>query len=62
VYSQIGEDLGFLPESFVQQAFLNEWANHSDAPAQLVAELSGALANAGIKVSTAEDQIADGGE
>lgn len=61
VYGQIGVDLGFLPESFVQQAFLNEWANHSDDPAQLVAHLSGALADAKIKVGTAEGPLAGDG-
>lgn len=56
IYSQIGEDLGFLPESFVQQAFLNEWANYSGDPARILADLASALAEAGIRVDTAGAQ------
>lgn len=50
VFSQIGEDLGYLAEMYVQQAFLNEWANFSGDPARLVDALSAALTEAGIKV------------
>lgn len=49
IFSQIGEDLGYLAETYVQQAFLNEWANYSGDPARLVSELSEALTEAGIK-------------
>lgn len=53
IFAQIGGDLGFLPESFVQQAFLNEWANSTDEPQQLVDQLADVLADAGV---TPEEQ------
>lgn len=62
IYSQIGEDLGFLPEAYVQQAFLNEWAIHSDEPAQLVADLDGPLTEAGIKVKRNEHEVENDSE
>lgn len=48
IFAQIGGDLGFLPESFVIQAFLNEWANTSDDAKDLVETLSDVLAEAGV--------------
>lgn len=50
VYAQIGADLGFLPEKFVQQAFLNEWANTSPEAADFVEQLRGVLREAGVAV------------
>lgn len=50
IFAQIGSDLGFLPESYVKQAFLNEWANATDDPAALVGSLSRVLSDAGLVV------------
>lgn len=50
VFAQMGEDLGFLPEAFVQQAFLNEWANSSESPKELVSKLTAVLDIAGVSV------------
>jgi predicted ATPase len=52
VYAQIGGDLGFLPEAYVQQAFFNEWANSTADPKRIVDALSNVLADVGITSST----------
>jgi ABC-type branched-subunit amino acid transport system ATPase component len=48
IYSQIGGDLGFLPESYVQQAFLNEWANSTGDAEHLVNDLTDVLQEVGV--------------
>lgn len=39
IFAQIGEDLGMLPEEYVKQAFLNEWANTDPAAVQFIDDL-----------------------
>jgi ABC-type multidrug transport system ATPase subunit len=51
IYAQIGGDLGFLPEAYVKQAFLNEWANTTADAKWIVDELSKVLAEVGIAAS-----------
>lgn len=55
IYGQIGEDLGLLPEAYVQQAFLNEWATQSSDPAKIASDLSDVLAEVGISVPGGSD-------
>lgn len=48
VFAQVGEDLGLLPEDYVKQAFLNEWANNDPACETFVGQLLPSLLEAGL--------------
>ncbi|WP_103350923.1 ATP-dependent endonuclease [Amycolatopsis sp. CA-128772] len=51
VYAQIGGDLGFIPESYVKQVFLNEWVNATHDSKWLVDQLTEVFSEVGIIAS-----------
>lgn len=54
IYAQIGGDLGFIPEAYVKQVFLNEWANSTEDPKLMVDQLAPILVEIGLQ--TPENQ------